>query len=107
MKNYDVVVVVQVLQVMLQPYVVSSWGWKLPAWISGWILIKDANYAYEKEYRLLCFANKKQVPNILQSQDITEQTESTKDTNTGKSTTYTYLHRDRSIKKTLQDNNRP
>ncbi len=46
-------------------------------------LIKDIKYAYEEEYRLLCFANKEQVPKILQSQDITEQTESTKDTNTG------------------------
>ena len=46
-------------------------------------LIKDANYAYEQEYRLLCFANKEHIPEILESEDITEQTKDTKDTNTG------------------------
>ncbi len=46
-------------------------------------LIKDANYAYEQEYRLLCFANVELIPKILQREDSSEQTEKTEDTNTG------------------------
>ncbi len=46
-------------------------------------LIKDANYAYEQEYRLLCFANGELIPKILQRKDSSEQTEKTEDTNTG------------------------
>ena len=57
-------------------------------------LIKDKSYAYEQEYRLVCFAGTEHIPEILKSEAPTEQDQEQKDIPT-KSVPYIYIETDK------------